>query len=351
MRRGFSNDLDYLATRLHVRRSRMAEGVRLQELCRLASMADLSRAVFATGDFAGVAEFQRALVRNLVRELSDTLQNLEEEGADLVVWLIERFQVENIKLLLRGYLNRVPWEKLQPHLAALPHNRALPAPALLAAKSLEEFAALLPPGSPAVRLQSFLRNQPEMSSPFLLEAALDCGYFHELLARTNRLPSGEAEVVKPLSNHETNQFKFLLVVRGKFLFGLPAEPLSRLPLPDRSADARWLSAVLSCPDVVSAARLAPDMVVDALPPGFDVQEPSSLICALENLAWRRYLRLANSAFRRSHMDIGAVVGYFGIRRIEVMNLIAVSEGVRARLDGPACWARLLRPADMEVAHV
>ena len=62
---------------------------------------------------------------------------------------------------------------------------------------------------------------------------------------------------------------------------------------------------------------------------------------IEAMAWQRWLRLANLAFRGSHMDFGAVAGYVAIRRIEVANLITVSQGIRAELPPEAIHARLI----------
>ena len=63
------------------------------------------------------------------------------------------------------------------------------------------------------------------------------------------------------------------------------------------------------------------------------------------------MRLANRAFRRSHMGMGAVVGYTGIRRVEVANLITLSEGIRAGMAAETIRARLLPRAGMEAANV
>ena len=69
------------------------------------------------------------------------------------------------------------------------------------------------------------------------------------------------------------------------------------------------------------------------------------------LAWKRFLRLANRAFRRSHMDLGAVVGYAGIRRVEVANLISLSEAIRTGMAAEVIRARLIPRNDLESADV
>ena len=352
MTRASSNDLDYLATRLHARRSRMAERARLDELCRARSLPELGRAIFPGGEFSAATDFQRRLVQDLAAEISGCLKHLDEDDQDFVAWLLARFQVENMKILLRGYLNHSPLEILQLHLVSLPDGLGLDASALLAAKSLEEFVGLLPAGSPRSRLHAVMASQREPSL-FVLEAALDAGYFQELLARNNQLRGGETEIIKPQISQEANLFQFLLVVRGRFHFGLTAETLLPLRVSDGGDVVEWFRAVLSAPDMLSAAKCVVGIVIDALPAaGRSGGEQSVVdISVIEALAWQRYLRLANSAFRRSHMGVGAVAGYFGVRRMEIANLITLSESIRLGVDERETRARMIPRTDLEVAHV
>ena len=350
MTRVSSNDLDYLATRLHARRSRMAERERLAELCRARSVPELGRAIFPGAEIFVTADFQRRLVQDLAGEISGCLKHLDADDQDFIVWLLARFQIENAKILLRGFLNHTPLETLQPHLVQLPAGFALNTTALLAAKSLEEFIALLPVGSPRSRLRAVVTSQRESPTAFVLEAALDAGYFQELLARNNRLRGGESEIIKPLISQEANSFQFLLIVRGRFHFGLTAETL--LPLLVSRKHGEWLNAVLSAPDILSAAKSVVGIVIDALPAANQTSERAALeISLIETLAWQRYLRLANLTFRRSHNGVGAVAGYFGVRRMEIANLITLSESIRLDIDEREARARLLPRVELEVAHV
>lgn len=350
MMRMSANNLDFLATRLHARRSRMAEAGRLDEFCRVVTLPELGRALLPGTDFSVPAEFQRQLVQNLIQEISDSLKHLEEESHDFIAWLLTRFQVENMKILLRGFLHHTPLETLQPHLATLPPGMAIDAARLMAAKSIEDFIPLLPGGRPRNRLHAVMADRREPPAAFVLEAALDCGYFHELLARAGRLRGGEDEIVKPLVFQEANLFQFLLVTRGKFHFGLPAEMFAPLRIARSGASGEWFNTLLSASDYSAAAKCAVGTVIDALPTG--AADSSAVdISTVEALAWQRYLRLANSAFRRSHMGVGAVAGYFGVRRMEIANLITLSEGIRLSVGERELRARMIPRKEPETVHV
>lgn len=348
-----NNDLDYLATRLHARRSRMAEAERLNALCRIRSVAELANIVFPNAEISSTAEFQRRLVFELTAEIYGCLKHLDPHDQEFVEWLLARFQVENVKILLRGFTNHSPLSVLAPHLMRLPPELALDGASLLAATSITEFAGRLPAGGPRKRLLTFLANSGESSPLFLLEAALDAGYFAGLTARTGRLSGYEHEIVTPLIFQEVNSFQFMLAVRGRFNFHLTAPSLLPLGLRGCGVGPEWFNALLSVPDLMSAAKNAAGVVIDELPrqQPTDDGPPAVEISTLEMLIQQRFLRLANTAFRRSHMGVGAVAGYFGLRRVEIANLITLSESIRLGLDAREMRMHMTSCHDLEAFHV
>jgi V/A-type H+-transporting ATPase subunit C len=347
------NDLDYLAARFHGRRSRVAEAERLDALCRLRTIPELAAAVFPDAKLQTSAEFQRRTVEDSLSEFSHSLRYLNETGSDLLAWMLVRFQVENLKVLLRGFLDHAPIEGLQEHLIMLPADRALDVNELLAAETLERFVDRLPREMPRKALRLALDHYSGQLRPFFLEAALDQGYFQELLARAGRLSDADREVVAPIIEQEVNMFLLMLAVRGRFGYGLTPEMLLPLHVRSRGIPTGRFNAMLTVPDLRTAAAFAVGRVIDALPPEHEAGETSRALDAaeLEALAWKRFLRLANRACRRSHMGLGAIIGYAVIRRVEVANLISLSEGIRAGVAPESIRARLIPRHDEEVAYV
>jgi len=142
------NNLDYLAARLHGRRSRMAEAERLEALSHLQDVCELGRAVYPNSEYHSALEFQRRLAQDLLQEICGFLRHLEGPGGELLAWMLVRFQVENMKVLLRHFIHRTPLEREGGHLLSLPPDLALDAQGLGAAVSLEEFTERLPSGTP-----------------------------------------------------------------------------------------------------------------------------------------------------------------------------------------------------------
>lgn len=348
-----TNELDYLTARLHARRSRMAEAGRLDALCRLRAIPDLGRAVDPEFAVATVANFQRRLLEDLIWDFSFCLRHLSGAGFEIVGWLQSKFQLENIKVLLRGLLNHAPFDILKEQLIPLPRELALDPQPLLNAGTLEVFVKHLPAGWPKKKLQAALDLHRDKPLSFHLEAALDADYLHELLTRIERLPAEDNELIEPLARQAVEMFHLLLAVRGKFNHGLNADSLRSLRVPGSGAAGERFEAMLAAADLFSAAKLGLGHCIDELPVSrANTATPSALEpVTLEALTWRRFLRLANGAFRRSHMGLAAAVGYLEIRRIEVANLITLSEGIRLGAEVEKIRARLIPRTHLEAVYV
>lgn len=345
--------LDFLAASVHGRRSRLAETNRLETLCRLPNSLEFCHAVYPYMEFHALADIQRRLTQDLVCELCGIQRHLEGPGADLLSWMMVRFQVENIKMLVRARGHRTPLEAPEAFLLWLPHDLALDVPALLAADSWKDFAERLPLGAPRRSLREVLAVHREQPRPFFLEAALDRGYFQELLSRTESLSGEDKELIKPIVLQEVDAFQLMLAMRGKYHYDLAPELLLPLHVRGSGIPVERFNAMLAANDILAAARFVVGRAIDTLPPEHSAGNGSPTIepSALEAVAWNRYWRLSNRAFRRSQMGLGAVIGYVGIRRIEVANLITLSEGIRGGAAAERIRSYLIPRADLESVYV
>lgn len=340
-----TSNQDYLAARLHARRSRMAEGNRLAELCNLRTISELGLEILNT-DIHSCVQFQRQLTRELVQELAGCARHVGGAGGDVFAWMLVRFQIENIKTLLRGFVNHVPSDVLQEYLVPFPDGLGLDLPGLASAASVTDLIELLPSGTLRKRLSDAAAAYHDHTRPFFLEVALDGGYFEILLAKTRQLSGEELVESRPVMLQEANLFQLMLAVRGRFLYGLPSDVLSAARL--RGVFEDWFKTLLAAPDLPAAAKCSLGIVLDELPGELAFSETD-----LEALGWKRFLRLASHTFRSGHMGLGVAIGYAGLRRGEVANLITLSEGIRAGMPVEAVRARMIpRPeVEVEVAHV
>jgi len=269
----------------------------------------------------------------------------------LFEWLLIRFQAENLKVLLRSCLAKIPFEDCQGSLLELPRDLALDTRSLTAAGSLHAFVQLLPRGAFRESLaRAALHDAPQ---PFFSEVALDRTYFQELIARTRQLSGEDREAAAALAQQEADTFHLMLVVRGRFHHGLTPGELLPLHVGGTRIPRARFADMLADTDLHAAMTRAVGRALDELPPERGTGEVATApdAAAIEALAWKRFARLANRTFRQGHVGLDAVVGYVGLRRAEVANLITLSEGLRLGVAADMLLARMIPRAGMEVGHV
>ena len=345
-------NLDYLVARLHGRRGQFAEAERLDALCRLRSMTDLVRAVSPQERFTTIVEFQHRLIQQMVQELADFAAQLPGPGAALMAWLRVRCQIENLRVLVRAFATHKSLDLARRYLVPLPDDLGLDIEALVTADSAESFSRAAPAGILSDGLAEFAPAYEEHPRSIVLEAALDHAYFRELLKRTKALPTGARTDSMILAKQEVDTFHLMLVARGGFGYGLTAERLEMFHVSGAGISLDRFRQMLAADTLRDAAQMVSSQVLDAWPMeeryGAGALDWNAAV--LESLAWNRYHRLARRAFRRNHMRLGAVVAFAAIRRIEVANLITLSEGIRTHMPTDAIRKRLI-PRNTEVLHV
>lgn len=345
------SNLDYLAARLHGRRSRVAEGDKLDALCRIHTVEEYARTVFPEKEYLGIADFQRQLIEEFIEELSRIKTQLTQAEANLVEWIPVRFIAENLKVLLRSSITKVNPEEAAVHLVNVPGLKSAQVHALAVAASVTDFLHLLECGPIKRSLEKAVHEYGEDARPFFFEAAIDRGYLSELLQRFKALSGRDREDIGNLIRNEADIFHLVLILRGRFNYGLSAEQLLPLHVLGGAISSSTFADMLSDSDPLTAVNRVVMRVLDPLPFDGGQGEVSIPVTVLERLAWHRYLRIARMTFRKSHMGFGAVVAHLVVRRMEIANLITISEGIRAGMDPDAIRARTIPRADIEGMHV
>jgi vacuolar-type H+-ATPase subunit C/Vma6 len=342
-----TKDLDFLAAQLHGRRSRLAEGGQLDVLCRIRTVTELARQLVPDRLFSGASEMQWHMVQAVLDELASLAESVSGAGGDYLAWQRVRFQVENLKIVVRGIVNNLEPEALQPHLITLPPDLALDLTPLSVPAGASAFARILqvvPAGPLRDGVQAAAQAFQAEPRPFVIETALDRAYLQTLWQCAARMAGPDREDVLRLTGQEINIFNLMLVVRGWHHYHLQPGFLLPLFVPGGSLDEAQFRGFLLADDLQAGVQAVARPLFG---------EPPAVCEApvLEMLAWNRYLHLANTLFRRSHMACGAVIGYAAIRRIELANLVTLAEGLRMGLDPVRLRTRLMPCTTVEALHV
>jgi vacuolar-type H+-ATPase subunit C/Vma6 len=346
-------DLDYVGALIHARRSKMAEGERLERLCLLQNLGELGEAVLPGSSFDDTAAFQRHLVRALALEINEILMHLRGSGAALTEWLLERFEFENVKVMIRAVLNQIPFQRFQKHLVLLPHNRKRWLEIAPRTRTLNDLMALLPAGLDTRRVRRAWSDPPVASQPFFFEATLDSMYFRQLIAHTRQLQGEDRELIEPLVRQEADAFQLMLALRGRFHYGLAPALLLPLRVEGSGISPERFTAMLGAPDAAAAASHVAWWVMDGNHAAGKTGAASeqNVMTTCEAIARGNCHQLANRAFRRGHMALGQLVGYVFLRRVETENLITLSEAIRMGVAPTAIRDRLVPRPGREVSHV
>jgi V/A-type H+-transporting ATPase subunit C len=338
-----ASDLDYLIARLHARRSRMAEAERLDALCRIRSLPEFFQTIFPESELKGLIDFQRLLINKLIRELYSFYAYMKGPGADFLYWSLVRFQVENLKVLIRTCFTKTPFEEVNEHLISLPKEFVLNTQRLAKAESPEDFVRLIPKGLLQENMEKALKIYHEYPQSFFFEVSMDCGYFKGLVVKTEELLGEDREIVRPMVYQEADIFNLMLIARGKFYYGLTPTILRPFYVSGTQIPRTLFTAMLNDVDLSTAVNRIAERVLDVELFKYGPKEGSNFIDAsiLESLAWKRFFRLANLAFRQSHMGFAAIIGYMGLRRVEVANIITISEGIHNGMTGETIRGRLI----------
>ncbi|NQT50828.1 V-type ATPase subunit [bacterium] len=318
-----SGDLDYIHAKVHGMRSRLYEAQRLDGLCELRAISQLWHRLYPDDPQPGDHHaLQRRLLADHIHALDVLCQHLPGRLAALTAWMLRRFQLENLKVILRARQAGEPFERVERYLAPLPSDLAMPARALLQTTSLADFLLLVP--VPALRKagEQGVVQQAETGEAFFVELAMERGYYEGLLEQHAQLPAAHRRSTEHLVRCESEIHTLLCVFRLKLNYELPYETAQRYFVPG-TFDTFRLERLYSYPAFDDMLKLIPRHV---LPP--EQHARLHTIADLERALWQQLLHAANRQFYRSVGDLGAVVAFFAIKRVELANLIRVIEGVR-----------------------
>ena len=331
-----AGDFDFIQAKVHGLRSRVYEHERLDDLCDLTSVAQLSHRLYPDADLADHHALQRRLLADHVATLEGVHRHVPEKLLPLSSWMLRRYQVENLKVLLRAWKAKEPLARASAFLAPLAGEMALPAQAFLAAQSLADFLLLVPVPELRSAGERAAVHQVATGETFFVELAFDAAYYRGLAARQQELPEPHRSGTEALLRLEVAGHNVLSLFRLKLSYHVPyeraAEFLVKLaPHPFR------LERIYDYPDFSDMLRLVP---LELLPKGG--LEGIRGIADLERAVWARLLQVANRQFYRSTGDLGAVVAFFTIKRVELANVIRVIEGVRYGMERDEIKAGLIR---------
>ena len=235
-----------------------------------------------------------------------------------------RYELLNIKALVRGKIGQLPTEEIERSLFRLPGFLSLNHDELINTDNVPDLLRQLQKTRYKRIASQALRRYEERPDPFLLDATLDQQFYSELIDRARQLASTDREAILNLIGRIVDRHNLVWSLRYRFNYGLQPSEVLYLAIDGGRAVTR---SVLQ--QIVNADTLAE--ALKRLPTGLLGQRAVPQQITLIEAALRSDLQNhAQGVMRRSPSVLTSVLAYLVVRHGEISTLYAIAH---ARLHG------------------
>ncbi len=174
------------------------------------------------------------LMHTLLDELAIISRPLTGEANHFFVTWARRFELFNLKTIIRGKQNMVPYDEIEKQLQEIPAFATLPIEQLLQCDDLHELLRLIERSAYAAIARQVRRVKDENHDPHAAEAAIDQYYYNNLLKKIEQLDESEQQPLRNLLGVQIDKLNLLWLIRYRLNYNLsPTETYYHLIHPGR----------------------------------------------------------------------------------------------------------------------
>lgn len=288
-----------------------------------------------------IVQAERALARRLAEAARPPFTLLQGGPRKLLEWHWRRFEVDNLKTLLRGVHHRATSGQVQAALHALGPPSALPWSDLATASSVPELVERLAATWYGRILHPVLDQYRRQQSVFPLEVALDLGYYAELLGRIANLQGADRADASDFLGAWVDTQNLLWAYRYRLYAELSPEEILNYTLQRNlrvNADVvRRIALGTPLLEVVRNVWHGRLTGLDALA---DLPARAALP-RLELAFQRHFFALAQRARTQFPLRLAVILAYEFLLEYEIRDLVAVIEGKAVGWPGARIQAYLI----------
>ena len=279
---------------------------------------------------------EQLLVEEEVQWHMDLIKALKEPERSLVATMLERYELENLKVALRVREGEREKRELSYIIRKeLPHK--LPYESIAAARTLEEVLPYLEHTPYLSPLKKSLEDVKQRGTLFPAEIALELDLYRRINACVEALSRRDRPVARKLIGIEIDLRNIIWLVRLKFYCGVPSGDLVNYNMPGgyRLTNRQLRHAFLpdSMKDVFTILglitlerefRLAADLLRD--------EGELGKLYFIEIVLWKYMLTETRKILGGYPFTIGTVLGYLIMKRNEIRNVITILNGIALKLE-------------------
>jgi len=331
-----STSIDAIHAKVHARRAEMREKEKLAHLCELKGIANLAAELYPEQGIQDHRHLQKRLAEDSLMSLDWIMDFLGGREFKLFSWLLRRYQIENIKVVFRGFHGKRQPSEIEPHLVKTPPDFALPYDNMITAPNTAKFVDLVPdyPLGRAVRQAILLYNRK--NKPFFFDAALDRAFYVRLVEMIRGSYSPQVRSCMPLLMMEVGIYLIMLTLRARNNYEAAFDDISPVLKVDFGLPMGVLQNIYSAGSAAEAARGLPIAFRAA------ITDKVESIDDIERMLMTHLYRQANRTFYAAGVALSAAIAFFYLKRNELANLVRLSEAYHYGLK-PEEMKRILVP--------
>ena len=314
-------DQAYLRTRLAIMGANLLGKEKLHALAQLPP-EELTKStgfdeIKGSNDITRLAAFERALMQTWLDELSTLLRPLEGVARQLLSQWASRYELLNIKALIRGKTGQLSNEEIERSLFKLPGFLSLNHDELINTDSVPELLRHLQKTRYRRLATQALRQFEERPDPFLLDATLDQHFYSDLINRAQRLEDYDRTETLNMIGRFVDRRNLVWSLRYRFYYGLQASQILYLAIDGgRVLNRSTLQQIVQAETLNEALRLVPSNLLR------HGEMPKEIIKI--EVAMRDDLsEYAQHAMRHSPSAVTSVLAYLVLRQGEIRKIYAI----------------------------
>jgi V/A-type H+-transporting ATPase subunit C len=263
---------------------------------------------------------ERSLIRSLMSELSLLIRPMYGEARELVLYWARKFELYNLKALIRGKLSGEDEKAIEDNLYDVPKALALPHTHLLRTESVLELLRQLEQSPYRVIAGQARQVFEDRHEPFALEATIDQSYYAGLVKRARELQGVDSKEMQQVVGLQLDQLNLLWLLRYRFYYGLsPTETYYQLVPSARKLHRSVLLKLVDLPEF--------DKVIEALPHPLDeVLQGLESAVEVERRMEHYSAELLRRLLRHSPSAVARALAYLVLREMDQRRLFAAVQG-------------------------
>ncbi len=322
----------YLATRIAVMAGRLLRDEQiaallsapLETLGREFGISELLAQGYAQGRINRAVE--RAMVQTLMGELEVLLRPLPAAGREMLIFWLRKFELYNLKALIRGKIQGQSPELIGHNLLELPGRIGLPHERLLRTENIPELLRLLEDGPYGGIARQARQVYEKMNESFSLDATIDLHYYMGLVKRAQGGDAGERNPLLRLVRLLIDQQNLTWLLRYRFSYHLSPSRTFYLLVPQGlHLHREQLKALVNLDSLEQVVLELPEVYgrpLEGVTSLLDAQRVLDRVTAREV---RTFLRFSSSAVARS-------LAYLVLREGDLLKIRAILQGRVLKLD-------------------